>query len=81
MRPRSIGKGGADPSEAVVERTTLFVDGQDVQATIYDRARLQAGNRIPGPAIVIEMDATALILPGHVGEVDAFGNILIRPHA
>jgi N-methylhydantoinase A len=81
VRPRSIGKSGADPSEAAVERTTLFVDGQDVQATIYDRARLQGGNRIAGPAIVVEMDATALVLPGHVGEVDAFGNILIRPNA
>jgi hypothetical protein len=25
------------------------------------------------------MDTTTLILPGHAGEVDAFGNILIRP--
>jgi len=81
VRPQGVGRGGTDPSHAAIERTTLFVDGQDAQATIYDRARLQAGNRIPGPAIVIEMDATALILPGHVGEVDSFGNILIRPNA
>ena len=79
VRPQSVGRGGADPAPAVVEQTTMFVDGSDVPAKIYERARLQAGNRIHGPAIVTEMDSTALILPGHVGETDAFGNILIRP--
>ncbi len=80
VRPQSIGRGGTDPAAAVVEQTTMFVDGSDVPARIYDRARLQAGNRIPGPAVITEMDATALILPGHVGETDTFGNILIRPN-
>ena len=79
VRPQSVGRGGADPASAVVEQTTMFVDGSDVPAKIYERARLQAGNRIHGPAIVTEMDSTALILPGHVGETDALGNILIRP--
>ena len=48
-------------------------------AGIYDRAKLKAGNLIAGPAMVVEMDATTLILPDYVGEVDAVGNILIRP--
>ncbi|MBV9749836.1 MAG: hydantoinase/oxoprolinase family protein, partial [Acetobacteraceae bacterium] len=81
VRPERIGRGGADPAAAVVEQTTMFVDGSDVPARIYDRTLLQAGNRIPGPAVVTEMDATALILPGHVGETDTFGNIVIRPSA
>ena len=46
---------------------------------IYDRAKLKAGNRIPGPAVVMEMDSTTVILPGHTGVVDRFGNILINP--
>ena len=37
------------------------------EATIYDRGKLEAGNRIEGPAIVVEMDATTLILPDHHG--------------
>ena len=48
-------------------------------ATVYDRARLEAGNRVPGPAVVTEMDSTTLILPDHVGEVDRYGNLLLRP--
>lgn len=49
-------------------------------ARIFDRARLRAGDRLVGPAIVTEMDSTTLILPNHAGAVDQFGNILIRPH-
>jgi N-methylhydantoinase A len=75
----SIVQGDEDPSEAAVGSETVFVDDGDHDATVYDRSKLKAGNRIAGPAIVVEMDATALILPGHTGEVDGFGNILIRP--
>jgi hypothetical protein len=32
-----------------------------------------------GPAIVTEMDSTSLILPGHWGDIDQHGNMLIRP--
>jgi N-methylhydantoinase A len=55
------------------------MDGTFYTAPIYDRALLEAGNVVEGPAIVIEMDSTTLVLPEYSGEVDAFGNILIRP--
>ncbi|MDA1099530.1 MAG: hydantoinase/oxoprolinase family protein [Proteobacteria bacterium] len=71
--------GGSDASAAAYLDTSVYVAGQDRSAKIYDRSLLQAGNRIAGPAIVTEMDSTTLILPDHDGEVDAVGNILIRP--
>lgn len=74
-----IGKGGADPKAAAVGRQTVYVEGRDRIAVVYDRARLKSGNRIPGPAIIIEMDSTTLILPRHHGRVDQFGNVLIYP--
>ncbi len=78
-KAEQLPRGGNDPSAAVYEQTTVFVDGRDQPAKIYDRAGLQAGNRIHGPAVVTEMDSTTLILPDHAGDVDAVGNILIRP--
>ena len=74
-----VAEGGADPAGAKVASGTVYVDNRDREAAIYDRARLQAGNRIEGPAIVTEMDSTTVILPGHVGAVDGFGNIIINP--
>ncbi|MDN2568317.1 hydantoinase/oxoprolinase family protein [Aquibium sp. A9E412] len=76
---REMESGTGDPARAVTAETTVYVDGQDRQAKIYARDRLMAGDRVPGPAIVTEMDATTLILPDHYAEVDRVGSLLIRP--
>jgi N-methylhydantoinase A len=74
-----IEKGGPDPKAAAVGRQKAYMGGRSVTAIVYDRARLKAGNRVAGPAIVMEMDSTTVILPKHHGVVDRFGNILIYP--
>ena len=40
---------------------------------------LCAGHGGARPAIVVEMDSTTLILPGHAARVDDIGNLLINP--
>ena len=80
LAAETLGTSGSDPAAAAIGTQAIYVDQEQRQATIYDRAALRAGHRISGPAIVTEMDATSLILPGHTGEIDALGNILIRPH-
>jgi N-methylhydantoinase A len=79
IKRQVIAKGGASPAAAAVGRQKSYMDGKDCVATVYDRAKLRAGNRIAGPAIVMEMDSTTVILPKHHGKVDAYGNILIYP--
>ena len=79
VKAPDIAKGGKDPGAASIGSQSIYVDGADHDAAVYQRDRLAAGNRIDGPAIVVEMDATTLILPGHAAEVDSFGNLLIRP--
>ena len=74
-----LPRGDGNPSAAKMRDHTLWMDGREQAAVIYDRARLRAGDVIPGPAIVIEMDATTLIESGCVASVDAVGNILIEP--
>ena len=72
-------EGGPDPAAALRMVTQIWVDGHSVEANVYDRARLKAGNVITGPAIVTEMDSTTLILPDHAATVHASGSLLIRP--
>ena len=48
---------------------------------IYDRAKLEPGAAIAGPAIVTEFDSTTVILPDHAATVDTNYNILITPSA
>ncbi len=76
----TLEDGDADPSAAIIGKETIHVDGTDQEANIYDRSKLKAGNQIAGPAIVMEMDSTTLILPGHTGNVDKVGMILINPN-
>ncbi|NKJ44056.1 hydantoinase/oxoprolinase family protein [Novosphingobium sp. SG720] len=73
-----LEQGNGDPSAAKVRDHVLWMDGAEHAAVIYDRARLKAGDVIPGPAIVCEMDSTTLIETGCVGTVDKVGNILIN---
>ena len=76
-----LAKGKADPSAARIAEHKMYVEGKDRKGTLYERAKLKAGNVIKGPAVVLEMDATTVILPGHAAKVDEFGNLLITPDA
>jgi N-methylhydantoinase A len=79
IKRQVIARGGPSPVAAAVGKQKSYMEGKDCVATVYDRAGLKAGNRVAGPAIVMEMDSTTVILPKHHGKVDAYGNILIYP--
>jgi N-methylhydantoinase A len=74
----ALPKGDGNPAAAKMRDHTLWMDGKEQAAVIYDRAKLRQGDIIPGPAIVVEMDSTTLIETGCVATVDAVGNILIN---
>jgi N-methylhydantoinase A len=74
----TLPKGDGNPIAAKMRDHTLWMDGREQAAVIYDRALLRQGDVIPGPAIVVEMDSTTLIESGCVATVDAVGNILIN---
>ncbi len=73
-----LPKGDGNPIAAKMRDHTLWMDGREQAAVIYDRSKLRQGDVIPGPAIVVEMDSTTLIESGCVATVDAVGNILIN---
>ncbi len=73
-----LTKGDGNPAAAKMRDHTLWMDGREQQAVIYDRAKLRQGDIIPGPAIVVEMDSTTLIESGCIATVDRVGNILIN---
>jgi N-methylhydantoinase A len=74
-----IEKGDGDPVGAKVRDHQVWADGGLKPAVIYDRAKLRAGDRVVGPAVIVEMDSTTLVLPGCDALVDRFGTILINP--
>jgi len=77
---RQAPDGGPDPSAAAFGRRDVWLRemGAFVSCPLYDRERLAAGNRIEGPAIVEQMDATTLIVPGATATVDQYLNLLME---
>ncbi|KAF5863323.1 hypothetical protein ETB97_010323 [Aspergillus alliaceus] len=68
------------PADAMVAKKNIVIDGQTLEATLWDREKISyRGVRVQGPCIITEMDSNTLILPGCYGEIDAIGNILIHP--
>jgi N-methylhydantoinase A len=55
----------------------VHLDSGVAQVPLFERASLGAGDFIAGPAIVSQLDATTLVLPGWSGEVHPSGAILL----
>ncbi len=79
IAPRTVGSADASLEDCLIHQSQFYYKGQSHDAPIYERGKLREGIVIPGPAIVIEMDSTTVILPGHDAKVDAIGNLLINP--
>ncbi len=72
--------GPADPAGALVGRRPVdFPElGGWRECPVYDRARLQPGHRLRGPAVVEQFDSTTVVDPDQVAEVDEWGCLRIR---
>ena len=66
------------PDSARVGKAEIVFEGQNLKAQVFQREALIAGNRLPGPAVVVEYSSTLLIPPFAEGTVDGFGNILLK---
>ena len=75
LKPDSTGSA----ADARLGQRPVWIDGAAQPTPIYHRLALPVGARIPGPAILEQPDATILIEPGLVGEVDRLGNVIVRP--
>ncbi|MBS93955.1 MAG: 5-oxoprolinase [Chromatiales bacterium] len=75
----TVGTAGASLEDCVLHQSKFYYDGDWYDAQLYDRSKLHEGIVVPGPSIVMEMDSTTVILPGHEARVDKIGNLLINP--
>lgn len=81
LEPAATQRGSASPARsAVTGRARARMPGTTVpcELPVYDRERLRAGNRIPGPAIVHQLDATTVILESQRARIDAHGSMWLE---
>lgn len=77
QRQRPAGRLVAATLAMPAARRPVYFDGWR-DTNIYDRAQLVPGNVFAGPAIIEQVDTTAVIEPDMRARVDVYGNILIE---
>ncbi len=65
-------------SKAVLKEKQIYFGGQWLNGMVYDRARLHAGDRFKGPAVIVEYSATTFLPPDCQASVDERENIVIE---
>ncbi|QWZ10229.1 hydantoinase/oxoprolinase family protein [Nocardioides panacis] len=79
IRKPSLREVAAGPGAGAARTGTRPVFFDDwVEATVYDRARLGAGDVVEGPAVLEEFSSTVPLHPGFTARVDGWGNLVIR---
>ncbi len=61
-----------------VDTVGIWTGGGEHAAPVYERTALLAGDRLPGPALVREANATTVIEPGWTAEVTALNHMILR---
>ena len=59
----------------------VWFDNDWRETAIFSRLDLAIGARVEGPAILEQPDATTIVDPGLVGEVDPYGNLVVTRSA
>ena len=73
-------KTGANLDAAKIGERKIYFGKQHgvLNCRIYTRHLLEPGHKIPGPAVVEQLDTTTVIHPEQVTTVDDYGNLIIR---
>ena len=66
-----------DARHAQISTHRIFEEGRWRNAALYDRPRLQPGNRIEGPAVITELSATTYLPTGWTASVDVLSNLIL----
>ena len=77
IKSRSLAATELTLDDCVIEQSKFYYQAGWYDINIYDRQKLHEELVVQGPAIVLEMDSTTVILPQHNAKVDALGNLII----
>jgi N-methylhydantoinase A/oxoprolinase/acetone carboxylase beta subunit len=70
-------RGIVPPKQACLKKQNLFFEGKKRVAPVYKREFLEPGNRIFGPALIVDQDATTFLPPPFRLHVDGWLNLIV----
>ena len=74
----TLGTEGAAEPASLPERTRFYSDKAWHEAKIYTREQLTAGNRVTGPAVIIEANQTIVIEAGWQAHLTARDHLVLK---
>jgi 5-oxoprolinase (ATP-hydrolysing) len=78
VREAALPLRAAGDAPKPLDSIALFTGGAEHAAPVYDREALCAGDRIKGPALLREANATTVVEPGWEAEVTARNHLVLR---
>jgi len=78
-RQSSMPLRRGDGAKARIAAHPIFEAGAWRRGALYDRALLHAGDRMAGPAVIMELSATTFLPTGWTASVDGFSNLVLIP--
>lgn len=76
---RILEEAGPEPEEtAEAGRMEIFFSSRPYPTRLFHRDKLKAGNRIEGPAVLLEYSSTIVVPPFASAGVDRFGNVILN---
>ncbi len=69
---------GDEPPDAPSVTNLMDFEGETYSTNFYQRESLQPGNRIAGPAVIVEFSATTVVPPNFSAFVDSYENLILQ---
>jgi N-methylhydantoinase A len=69
---------GSALEDARIDHLPIHFEAGTQSVPVYDRDKLSAGTSFPGPALVVQLDSTALIHPDQHVTCDRYGNLIVE---
>ncbi len=75
---RAAAGAAGRPPAAPIEHATMVSGGERHRTPVYLRDDLVPGQRLPGPAVIAERNATTVVEPGWEAEVTPMDHLVLR---
>ena len=66
------------PERALIKKQAIHYKGKTYKASVFNRSLLSTGNKMNGPALIVDTESTTFLPPSWTSEVDGFLNLLIQ---
>lgn len=67
------------PKGSMIQEKKVFFDGRLLPTAFYLRERLRPGNRLQGPAIILEYSSTTVVPDDFAVKIDPWRNLVLEP--